>query len=113
MARGYGIGISYPEQIYTPRTCLIRAVSLAPGKYITIPILTFVIDSIVVSMTQGTLNIWFGDYSGDNLPLVPHLHYNSIGEPNQLWVPGLGKGVYTITIAAEGNLDPCLGTVIL
>jgi hypothetical protein len=112
--RGYGIGVNYPDQIIVPRTCLIRAINVINNKFITIPIQTFVLDSIVVSVSQGTFKIWFGDYSGDNLPSIPHLQYDQGNEISQLWLPGLGKGVHTVTVGG-GDLfaNPSTGTVIL
>lgn len=111
--RGYGIGTAYPEQVIVKRTCLIQPVKLSPSKFTTIHIETFELDCITVSVAQGTLNVWFGDYSGDSLPLIPHLHFNAIGQPIQIWLPGLGKHVHTVTVGGEGVLDPCLGTIIL
>lgn len=54
--------------------------------------------SIIISVKQGTLDAWFGDFGGDGLPDIPQFHVIS-GADRQYWFP---PAQYTFTIASTG-----------
>ncbi len=68
------------------------------------------IEGIIVSVLQGQIDVWIGEFSGSNLPAVPHFHFFAVGYP--VCVP-LPRGNYTLTVASAGAVLPVRGTVSL
>lgn len=61
-------------------------------------------NAVIINVTQGTLDLWFGDYSTQaNLPLVPHLRVPA-GAPVQFVLPPGGR-VYTLGNAATAAVN--------
>lgn len=66
-------------------------------------------NSVIVNVTAGTLNVWWGDYSGIGQSANPHFQVAG-GQTTQLFLPLLGR-VYTVvnpstTIAVVACLTP-------
>jgi len=64
------------------------------------------VSSIIVSVKQGTCDIWIGDMGGDGVPRIPQFHIVS-GTDKQYWFP---IGPYKFTIASTGvaSLQCCI-----
>ena len=58
------------------------------------------INLLIVSVLQGGVNIYFGDYTSLQLPLTPHLHFGQTNTPEWLPIP---EGWHTLTAVAVGN----------
>lgn len=67
------------------------------------------INLLVVSVTQGGVNIWLGCYQG-NLPLTPHLHFGQTNSP--VWVP-IPETLTDLTIQSAGPANPVLACVMV
>lgn len=61
----------------------------------------------IVSVTQGELDLYLGNFASGGLPRVPHWHFTPIGRPVEFRIP---RGKYTFTVAA-GSSGPLLGTL--
>ncbi len=55
--------------------------------------------SIIVSVTAGALDVWFGEFTGD-VALIPHLHFGQANWPQEIPLP---QGVETITYRLSGE----------
>ncbi len=64
------------------------------------------VSSVIISVKQGTLDCWIGDFGGDGVPLIPQFHVLS-GTDRQYWFP---PGPYRFTVASTGvaPLEACV-----
>jgi hypothetical protein len=65
------------------------------------------IRGIIVSVTQGQLDVYLGEFSSGVAPRVPHWHFTAIGRPVHLWLP---KGRYVFTVFA-GSTEALIGSI--
>lgn len=65
------------------------------------------ITGIIVSVTQGQLDVYLGEFSSGPAPKVPHWHFTAIGRPVRLALP---KGRYVFTVFA-GSDGPLVGSI--
>ena len=54
---------------------------------------------LIVSVTQGAVDVWLGNYRGQ-LPATPHFHFGQTNKPE--WVP-LPLNITDLTLKASGN----------
>ena len=68
------------------------------------------ISIIIVSVTQGSVDIWFGNCRGQ-LPATPDLHFGQTNRPE--WVP-VPLQITDLTLRASGNAgQTVVATVIV
>lgn len=53
---------------------------------------------LIVSVTTGAVDVWFGEYSGSQ-PTTPHLHFGQTNTP--VWLP-LPEMITDLTLVASG-----------
>jgi hypothetical protein len=79
---------------------------LAASKFQRIDTGNRTIAGIIVSVTQGQLDVYLGEFTGV-APRVPHWHFTAIGRPVRLPLP---KGRYVFTVFA-GSTEALIGTI--
>jgi hypothetical protein len=84
-------------QLFQPASFNLTAA--APGNFAKLDLTQMKVNSLLVSPTSGTVNLWFGDYSA-NLSSPPHAQFVALGAPSQIMIP---IGGYTFTIASTGG----------
>jgi hypothetical protein len=84
-------------QLFLPSTFNLTAA--APGNFAKVDFSQMKVNSVLVSVISGTVNLWFGDYTA-NLTSPPHAQFVALGAPSQIMIP---VGPYTFTIASTGG----------
>lgn len=80
----------------------------APGEVKTMN-LQRPINLLVVSVKQGGVDIWLGNY-GTGVPSAPHLHFGQTNTP--VWIP-IPETLTDLTIKSFGPANPVLATVLV
>jgi hypothetical protein len=84
---------------------------LATGQNRRIEISSFQeVSGLLISVQTGQLNIWWGDYSGAQLPAVAQFHFYPTGQSLEMDLP-IGLGCFTVAAAGAFSLIACITLV--
>lgn len=108
--RGYGAGQSGPLTGWAPSVTVFKVpLSLPIGQTRRLEAPTRPVCGLLVSVKQGTLDIWLGDQQGGAVNPLPDFHYIITGRPE--WTP-LPYAEYVFTAGSTGILA-LLATILI